>query len=189
MTGADRAPTGGGWIDLSSGPVQAAKSLLGSLLISELGPRVSLTINETEAYGGSDDPASHAFRRPTARNGSMFGPAGFWYVYRSYGVHWCLNLVTGPAGEGQAVLLRGGQTAEGEEVAARRRGRSDHLADGPGKLTQVLGATGAQDGSPAFAGPLRLEPGPPPDPSRIRATPRIGITKATDRPWRFLLET
>ena len=189
MTGADRAPTGGGWIDLSSGPAQAAKALLGSRLVSELGPRVSLTINETEAYGGSDDPASHAFRGPTARNGSMFAPAGFWYVYRSYGVHWCLNLVTGPAGEGQAVLLRGGQTAEGEEVAARRRGRNDHLADGPGKLTQALGATGAQDGSSAFTGPLRLEPGPPPHPSRIRATPRIGITKATDRPWRFLLET
>ena len=163
--------------------------LLGCRLVSDLGERVSLTINETEAYGGSDDPASHAFRGPTARNRSMFGPAGFWYVYRSYGIHWCLNLVTGPAGEGRAVLLRGGQVKEGEEAAARRRGRSGHLADGPGKLTQALGVTGAQDGAPAFSGPLRLEPGPPPDPSRIRAAPRIGITKAADRPWRFLLET
>lgn len=182
------AAGGGGWWDPAAGPEEAAKLLLGGRLVSDLGDRVTLIINETEAYGGSDDPASHAFRGPTVRNRSMFGPSGFWYVYRSYGIHWCLNLVTGPAGEGQAVLLRGGRTETGTEVAARRRGRADHLADGPGKLTQALGVTGAQDGSSAYAGPLRLEPGLPPDPSRIRAAPRIGISKATDRPWRFLLK-
>lgn len=183
-----RRPEGGGWIDLSSGPVAAARRLLGCRLVSEIGTRVAVEIAETEAYGGSDDPASHAFRGPTDRNRSMFGPAGKWYVYRSYGIHWCLNLVTGPAGEGQAVLLRGGRVTEGGETARRRRGRTDHLADGPGKLTQALGVSGERDGTPAFAGRLRLEPGPPPDPSRILSTPRIGISKAADRPWRFVLE-
>ena len=188
MTTSERGRAEGGRIDLSSGPVAVARRLLGCLLVSEIGSRTALVVAETEAYGGPGDPASHAFGGPTARNRSMFGPAGTWYVYRSYGVHWCLNLVTGPAGEGQAVLLRGGRPTEGEAAMRRRRGRHDHLADGPGKLTQALGITGERDGTPAFTGRLRLEPGPPPDPSRILATPRIGITKAASRPWRFLLD-
>lgn len=188
MTISERGRAVGGWVDLSSGPAAAARRLLGCRLVSEVGSRTAVVIAETEAYGGSDDPASHAFGGPTVRNRSMFGPAGTWYVYRSYGIHWCLNLVTGPAGEGQAVLLRGGRPAEGEETMRRRRGRPDHLTDGPGKLTQALGVTGERDGTPAFTGRLRLEPGPPPDPSLILSTPRIGITKAATRPWRFLLD-
>ena len=188
MTPSGRGPAGGVRIDLSSGPAAAARRLLGCLLISEIGSRTALVIAETEAYGGPDDPASHAFAGPTARNRSMFGEAGTWYVYRSYGVHWCLNLVTGPAGEGQAVLLRGGRPTEGEAMMRSRRGRPDHLTDGPGKLTQALGITGEQDGTSAFTGRLRLEPAPPPHPSRILSTPRIGITKAAARPWRFLLD-
>ena len=171
-----------------SGPVEmVARRLLGHRLVTEFGDRTVVVIEEVEAYGGADDPASHAYRGHTARNASMFGPAGTLYVYRSYGIHWCANVVTGAAGEGQAVLVRGGRLVEGLELVVRRRGRTDHLADGPGKLTQALGVTGDHDGTSVFGGPVRLEPGPVPDPASIRATPRIGITREVERPWRFLV--
>ncbi|MDE0642512.1 MAG: DNA-3-methyladenine glycosylase [bacterium] len=166
---------------------EVALSLLGGCITTDLGGRVSVVIEEVEAYGGADDPASHAYRGKTARNASMFGPAGTLYVYRSYGVHWCVNLVTGPEGVGEAVLIRGGRVVEGRKLVMERRGRSDHLSDGPGKLTQALAITGEMDGTSVHTGPIHLEKGPTPDPSRIKATSRIGITKATNRPWRFIL--
>ena len=173
--------------DLSGSVDMVARRILGHRLVTDLRDRTVVVIEEVEAYGGIDDPASHAYRGPRARNKSMFGPAGTLYVYRSYGIHWCANVATGPRGEGQAVLIRGGRVVEGMETVVGRRGRSDHLADGPGKLTQALGITGDHDGTSVFGGPVRLEPGPVPDPARIRATPRIGITKEVDRPWRFVV--
>ena len=172
--------------DLSGQVEIVARRLLGHRLVTEFGDRTVVVIDEVEAYGGVDDPASHAYRGPTARNASMFGVAGTLYVYRSYGIHWCANVATGPAGKGQAVLIRGGKVVEGGQTVVRRRGRADHLADGPGKLTQALGITGDHDGTSVLRGPVRLEPGPAPDPAAIRATPRIGITREVDRPWRFV---
>lgn len=173
--------------DLTGTVDQVARRLLGDLIVTDFGVRTVLVVEEVEAYGGADDPASHAYRGATARNASMFGPAGTLYVYRSYGIHWCANIATGPAGDGQAVLLRGGRVVEGLETVVRRRGRTDHLADGPGKLTQALGITGDHDGTSVFGGPVRLEAGPKPDPTLIRATPRIGISREVDRPWRFVV--
>ena len=171
-----------------SGPIEeAAKRLLGCRLVTDFGGRTAVVIEEVEAYGGADDPASHAYRGPTVRNASMFRPAGTLYVYRSYGIHWCANIAAGAEGEGKAVLLRGGRVVEGRETVERRRGRTDHLADGPGKLAQALGITGEHDGTSVMSGPVRLEPGPPPDPASVHATPRIGISRATDRPWRFVV--
>ena len=169
-----------------SGPVeQVARRLLGHRLVTCFGGRTVVVIEEVEAYGGSEDRASHANRGPTARNASMFGPAGTLYVYRSYGIHWCANVVTGLAGEGEAVLIRGGRVVEGEEIVVRRRGRTDHLTDGPGKLTQALGIDGQLDGTSVVTGPVRLEPGPAPDPTSVRATPRVGISREVARLWRF----
>lgn len=171
--------------DLSGSVENVARHLLGHRLVTDFGGRTTVVIEEVEAYGGADDPASHAHRGPTARNASMFGPAGTLYVYRSYGVHWCANVVTGSAGEGEAVLIRGGRVVEGKETVIRRRGRPDHLADGPGKLAQALGITGEHDGTSVITGSVRLEPGPPADPASVRAIPRIGITREVDRLWRF----
>lgn len=115
----------------------------------------------------------------------MFGAPGLLYVYRSYGLHWCANVTTGPAGTGAAVLIRGGTPVEGRELMARRRGRSDHLTDGPGKLCQALGIDGSDDGLDLLGdGPIRLEP--PLEVPAYVATTRIGITKATHLLWRFV---
>ncbi len=164
-----------------------ARSLLGWRLRSEIGEApTEVRITEVEAYGGADDPASHAHRGPTRRNVTMFGPPGRLYVYRSYGVHWCLNVVTGPEGVASAVLLRGAVPLVGEEIMRRRRHRADHLLDGPGKLAQALGVTGREDGGDLFAGPVRLIPGRLAEGWRVQVTPRVGITRARERRWRFL---
>lgn len=174
---------------LLKGSRAAAPELLGWRLRSELAGLTSeVVISEVEAYGGPEDEASHACRGPSARNASMFAGAGTLYVYRSYGVHWCANVVTGPVGDGQAVLIRGGVPTIGEAVMADRRGRSDHLTDGPGKLCQALAITGEHDGSSLFDGPIRLVPPERPVPGHVVATPRIGISKAKELPWRFVLE-
>lgn len=133
---------------------------------------------------GADDPASHAYRGPTVRTRPMFMAAGTLYVYLSYGIHHCVNIVTGPPGIGQAVLLRAGVPVLGGEVMRDRRGRRDHLTDGPGKLGQALGLTTAHSGLPIDGTLIGLELGDPPD--SIEQTPRIGITKARDHPWRFV---
>lgn len=167
---------------------EAAPSLLGAMLVTDRADgRVAIRILEVEAYT-EDDPASHSFRGPTTRNRSMFADPGTLYVYRSYGIHWCANVATGGADRGDAVLLRGGRISEGAEVARRRRGRSDHLADGPGKLCQALGISGEDDGVDLLAhGETRLLPAEPAV-TAIRTTPRVGISKAVDRPWRFVVE-
>ena len=144
----------------------------------------AVVLTEVEAYDETD-PASHSFRGPTPRTSAMFGPPGHLYVYRSYGIHWCVNIVTGPEGHGAAVLLRAGKPVEGAETMARRRGRNTNLCDGPGKLTQALGITHAHNGLKlGNETPVRLAPtGEAPT---VIATPRIGITKAVEKPWRFV---
>lgn len=144
-------------------------------------------IVEVEAYAG-DDPASHAFRGRTARNATMFGPAGHLYVYFTYGMHWCANAVCGQDGEGTAVLLRALEPLAGLDLMwqARPRARSERdLCSGPAKLTQALGIAGGADGADLASGAVRiLEDGTPP-PSSPVVTTRIGITRAVDIPWRW----
>jgi DNA-3-methyladenine glycosylase len=162
-----------------------AAELLGKLLVVDRdGSVVSGRIIETEAYT-SDDPASHSFRGATTRNRVMFGPAGHLYVYLSYGIHRCANVVTGADGDGEAVLLRAIAPVEGIDVMRNRRGR-EPLADGPGKLCQALGIDLGDDGA-ALAGSsgIRILDDGTPLTAEPLAGPRIGITRAVDRPWRF----
>ena len=172
---------------LAGEPEAAAPLLLGNHLISEIDDRlVRMRITEVEAYKGADDPASHAFNGRTDRNGSMFERPGTLYCYRSYGIHTCANTAAGPVGTGWGILIRGGEIVDGVANAKDRRGRSDQLTDGPGKVCQALGITLAHNGTDLFASdsPIRLEPGPAPE--MVMATPRIGISKAKERPWRFV---
>lgn len=151
------------------------------------GVRICGRVVETEAYLGVDDPASHAYRgRRHAGNAGIYSPPGHWYVYRSYGIHWCANLVTGPAGSGSAVLLRGISIRVGAEAASARRGGvpTARLADGPGKLCQALGIDRSLDGAAMVASLVRLAVGAGPE--GLVVTPRIGISKAVDWPLRFL---
>jgi DNA-3-methyladenine glycosylase len=144
-------------------------------------------IVEVEAYR-SDDPAAHSFRGPTPRTAVMFGPAGHLYVYLSYGLHHCANVVTGADGDGQAVLLRAVLPLAGiDEMTARRHGRRQ-LADGPGKLCQALGLHLAHTGTDVCAGGevQFVDDGAAP-PDMPVTTPRIGITKGVDLPWRYLV--
>ena len=173
---------------LLDGPVEEiAPRLLGLRLRTELaGTPTEVVISEVEAYAGERDPASHAYRGRTPRNEAMFGPRGTLYVYRSYGLHWCMNVVTGGVNDPSAVLIRAGKPSHGADVMARRRGRSDHLADGPGKLSQALGVTGEANGSSVWRGPVRLLEAPAAT-GHIVATPRVGISKAVAWPWRFVL--
>jgi len=174
---------------LAGDVVASAPRLLGWRLRTEFdGQATEVFLTEVEAYAGERDPASHAYRGRTERNRSMFGPLGTLYVYRSYGIHWCMNLVVREEGVAHAILLRGGTPTEGRVVMERRRGRHDHLADGPGKLAQALGVTGKHDGTSLIDGPVLLIPGALPVGSTVAATPRIGITKAMEHHWRFVAE-
>ena len=169
---------------LSGSVFDVAEALLGCRLETCIGDtRTAVFIDEVEAYAGPDDPASHAFRGRTPRNESMFGLAGTVYVYRSYGIHWCMNVVVAEVGTPHAVLIRGGVPAAGVAEMERRRGRADHLADGPGKLCQALGVIGSHDGTSVIDGPIRLRPGKPP--AEVSRTPRIGISVAKRRLWRY----
>lgn len=186
MTGGATPPRGLGAL-LTGDVVNVARGLLGCRLVTDVdGKTTEIIIDEVEAYGGSDDPASHAYRGRTKRNDSMFRRSGTLYVYRSYGVHWCANVVTGPAGEPSAVLLRGGVPVAGFKTMEHRRGRTDHLTDGPGKLCSALGITGEHDGTSVIDGPVRLIRAVPPAAAMTEEGRRVGITKATDRPWRFV---
>lgn len=171
-----------------------APALLGKILsVDHGGGDVrSGRITEVEAYGGTDDAASHSFRGPTPRNEPMFRRAGTIYVYFTYGMHWCANIVTGPVGDPQAVLLRAVEPIEGLGAirAARPRARRDQdLANGPAKLCEALGigrwANGLELGTPAHEGVVRiLDDGTAP-PSDPLVGPRVGISAAQDTPWRF----
>ncbi len=167
-----------------------ARSLLGKRLRSTTddAPVVG-TIVETEAYLGPEDPASHAATRSgiTPRNRLMFGPAGRAYVYRIYGMHWCMNVVGGRAGEVGAVLIRGVEIVEGHERAAQRRGRVDHLSDGPGKTCQAFAIDGALDGHDLTRAPLQILDAPPVPDREVRRTGRVGIRAAVSWPLRYLV--
>jgi len=164
-----------------------AQSLLGSRLVSG---DVAVVLTEVEAYAGPLDPASHAFTR-TPRSEIMFGPPLRLYVYFSYGVHWCANIVWGDEGTAAAVLLRAGRVVSGLEEARRRRGVAtpDHrLASGPANLTKALAIDGADNGADLTADEgihLEFRTGPAPV---IIAGPRVGISKAADVPWRFWID-
>ncbi|MFU8874080.1 DNA-3-methyladenine glycosylase [Micromonospora sp. SL4-19] len=185
MTSTDLAPLA----DLLAGPVvPAARGLLGCRLT---GHGVTVRITEVEAYAGTaGDPASHAHRGRTPRNAVMFGPAGHAYVYFTYGMHWCANVVTGPDGEASGVLLRAGEVIDGLDVARSRRPavrRDVDLARGPARLCAALGIDRSVYGADLLGdGPVRLRPplGPVPEAS-IAAGPRVGVTGAHDVPWRF----
>jgi len=167
-----------------------ARDLLGRVLVSAVGDaRVVGIVVETEAYGGSDDPASHAATRngSTRRNRTMWSRGGTAYVYRSYGAHWCLNVVTGPQGLPAAVLLRGLEVVDGEPVALRRREGRRPLTSGPGRLAQALGITSALDGHDLEGPPLMLCEGIAVPDSAVLVSGRIGVSKAVERPWRFFV--
>jgi len=171
--------------------LEVAPELLGCRLIRELddGTRLVGRIVEVEAYlGDGSDPASHAHRGETARNRSMFGRPGHFYVYRSMGIHRCANLVCEPSGRAAAVLLRAVEPLAGEERMARLRGvpRGPGLANGPGKLCQAFDIHLAHDGAPALRGELRVE-GPARRDEPIVAGPRIGISRAAELPYRYFL--
>lgn len=173
------------------GAREVARALVGTVLRSEIGgDTVTGRIVETEAYIGPHDPASHAAQRHgrTARNGAMFGSPGIAYVYRSYGVHWCLNVVTDRPDFPAAVLIRAVEPLEGMDVMTRRRGTAPRdLARGPGRLTQAFGITGELDGHSLDRPPLTLHPAPADDELDIAVGPRVGITRAADWPLRFWL--
>ncbi len=142
---------------------------------------------EVEAYTGPDDPASHAAARigRTRRNASMFEAPGTAYVYLSYGLHWCLNVVTGPIDDPCAVLLRAVDPTEGLGVMVARRGRERDLTSGPGRVGQAFGITDALDRHDLSSSPLRLLPGWSIPPGSIDVSPRIGVSRAQDWPLRF----
>jgi DNA-3-methyladenine glycosylase len=169
-----------------------ARDLLGALVVSHLGGTLtSARIVETEAYLGYRDPASHGYRhRRNERNAALFGPPGSWYVYLSYGVHWCANLVCEAEGTASAVLLRALEPVEGLDTMRRRRGRVDDrdLCSGPGKLCQALGITRDLDGRLMGGSEVLVLPPRVALPFEVLTTPRIGITKAADWPLRFLVQ-
>ena len=160
----------------------AAPSLIGwTLLVDGVGGRIV----EVEAYH-QDDPASHSYPGPTARNRVMFGPAAHLYVYRSYGIHWCANVVCDAVGTGAAVLLRALEPTHGIDVMRARRNLEDArlLCSGPGRLTQAVGLTGADNGADLAQPPFELLA--PAAPVAVVQTPRIGISRAVEQPWRHV---
>lgn len=168
-------------LDFHASSIDVARALIGAvLLVDGVGGRIV----ETEAYD-LDDPASHCHGGPTPRNASMFGPPGHAYVYRSYGIHWCLNIVCREAGHGAGVLIRALEPTHGLDVMRERRGLADErlLCAGPGRLGQALGITRAHDGLPLNRPPFELLPAS--EAHEVMVGVRIGISKAQDLPWRF----
>ncbi len=169
-------------------PEIVARDLLGAyLVVCAADDLHRVRILETEAYGGTDDPASHAARGPTPRCAVMFGPAGHLYVYRSYGIHWCANVVTGVEGSASAVLLRAGELAAVDPSLDS----SGDLLSGPGLLTRAVGLTGEHSGvdcAGGETGPVWFERASPVRRQPWHATPRVGISKETAREWRFVLD-
>jgi len=168
-----------------------AAELLGAVIVSSLeGQSTAGRIVETEAYLGYDDPASHGYlHRRNARNQALFGPPGSWYVYLSYGMHWCANLVCQRTGLASAVLLRALEPVQGLETMRRRRGPvSDReLCSGPGKLCQALGITRDLDGMKMSRSPVLVHRPRSSEREAMVVTSRIGITKAADWPLRFVV--
>jgi DNA-3-methyladenine glycosylase len=158
-----------------------ARDLIGAILLFKgAGGRIV----EVEAYHHTD-PAAHSYNGKTPRNAVMFGPPGYAYVYRSYGIHWCVNFVCEQEGSASAVLIRAIEPTEGLAAMRRRRGLKDErlLCAGPGRVCEALGITGAHNGFPLDKPPFELVPRA--DDVAIATGPRIGITKAADLPWRY----
>ena len=168
-------------IDFDAPSEVVARALIGATLLVD---GVGGVIVETEAYDQSD-PASHTHMGPTARNAAMFGPSGHAYVYRSYGIHWCLNFTCRPVGHGAGVLIRALEPRAGLEQMQARRGMADPrlLCSGPGRLGQALGITMAHYGLPLDRPPFLVAA--PDEATEALVGPRIGISKAVDQPWRF----
>jgi DNA-3-methyladenine glycosylase len=161
--------------------LEVAPDLIGAtLLVDGVGGRIV----EVEAYHHTE-PAAHSYNGPTPRNAVMFGPAGYAYIYRSYGIHWCLNFVCEPAGSAAAVLIRALEPTEGLPLMRRRRGLPDPrlLCSGPGRLCEALRVTAVHNGLALDAPPFALFAKP--EPVEIAVGVRIGLTKAVDKPWRY----
>ena len=177
--------------ELAIDPLDAARLLLGCVLVSDVGgEHVAARLVEVEAYRGFDDPASHTYRGRTERNAVMFGPAGHLYVYFVYGMHFCANVVSMTDGVPGAVLLRAGEIVGGVDVARSRRpaSRSDaELAKGPARLTGVLGLDRGHNGLDLTdpASPVRLYAGDPVADDQVRTGPRVGVATAVEVPWRW----
>lgn len=171
-------------------PRVVAPDLLGTVLVHHhRSGTLAGRIVEVEAYCGSIDPAAHTYRGRTTRNQTMFGPAGHLYVYFSYGVHWCANVVCGDVDEGVAVLIRALEPTIGIDAMYARRGRAARrdrdLCSGPGKLTQALGITGDHDGTDLVTGGDIIIDDGAPVPGEVVQTTRVGISVAADEPWRW----
>lgn len=169
-------------VDFGADSAAVAQALIGvAVWVDGVGGRIV----ETEAYD-RDDPASHSFSGPTARNAAMFGPPGRAYVYRSYGIHWCLNFVCREAGHGAGVLIRALEPTDGLDTMRARRGVDDPrlLCSGPGRVGQALGIDASFNGFALDAPPFALAPRGA-DAVVLLTGPRIGISRAADIPWRF----
>ena len=183
---------------LSRPAQEVAPDLLGCVFEHETADGlVAVALTEVEAYAGEVDPASHAYRGRTVRNAVMFGPAGHAYVYFTYGMHFCVNVVCMPPGTASAVLLRAGQVIAGEELARARRGPAStprDLARGPARLCQALGIDRRLDGADLCdeASPLRLRKAVATvrseEKTAIHTGPRVGVREGADVPWRFWLD-
>lgn len=180
------------WAELPASRVdEVAKTLLGWTVTAH---GVTVRLTEVEAYGGvGEDPPSHSYRGMTKRNAIMWGPAGFAYIYFTYGMHWCLNVTAGRIGEPSAVLMRAGEVISGiDEARARRSPASDRdLARGPARLAAALALSKAEDGTPLLTGdgPILLKPPQRPvDATLIRQGPRVGVSTGVSTEWRFWLD-
>lgn len=191
---ADRVPTPGRVLPASfydRAPELVSRDLLGAVVESTtVEGTVAVRLVEVEAYAGEDDPASHAWRGRTPRTAVMYGPPGVAYVYFTYGMHWCVNVVCRPEGTAAAVLLRAGEVVAGLELARERRGPrvpDPRLASGPANLARALGLDGSWHGDPVTRarGRLRVRAGASVPDGEVLAGPRVGITRGVETPWRF----
>jgi DNA-3-methyladenine glycosylase len=173
--------------------LEVAPDLLGRVVVHDSADgRVAIRLTEVEAYDGPNDPGSHAYRGLSKRNATMFGPPGHVYVYFTYGMYHCMNLVCGPPRVPTGVLLRGASVVEGIELARRRRHTAkfdNDLARGPARLVEALGVGRSDDGADICGdGALRILAGEPAPRDRIRTGPRVGLRMAPEYPWRFWID-
>jgi DNA-3-methyladenine glycosylase len=173
--------------------LQVAPDLLGRVLVHDAPTgRVAARLTEVEAYDGANDPGSHAFRGRTKRNATMFGPPGHLYVYFTYGMHYCMNLVCGPPGTPTGILLRAAAVTEGIPLVRERRPTARNEAEfarGPARFVLALGVGPGDDGADVCGdGPLTILAGNRPPRARIRKGPRVGLRDAADFPWRFWIQ-